>query len=93
MATRLSRTAALVAAEKRPVSAADGNIKVGPLDGSVVDLQVAVLEKTRQRLPLIECVADRLCAGTFRQNDITDFEQILAQLSNPNFGGKLAWDT
>jgi len=58
------RLAALVAAEKRPVAAADANIAAGPLGHSVVHLQFAVLEKTRQRLPLIVCVADRLFGGT-----------------------------
>ena len=47
---------AVITAEERPVAAADRDRAVGPLGRAVVDLQLAVLQKASQRLPLIQSV-------------------------------------
>jgi len=38
------RLPAIVAAEKRPIAAADGDVAIGPLGGTVVDLQITVFQ-------------------------------------------------
>jgi len=47
------RFAPVVATEKGPVAAAERDVAVGSFCGAVVDLQLAVLQKSRQRLPLV----------------------------------------
>src|SRR5581483_5396501 len=39
------RLAAIVAAEKCPVAAAESDVSAGPLSGPIVDFQIAVFEK------------------------------------------------
>jgi hypothetical protein len=46
------RFATAVAAEERPVAAAERNVPVRSFRGAIVDLQLAALQKSRQRLPL-----------------------------------------
>ncbi len=48
------RLATAVAAEEGPVAAAQRDVAIGAFGGAVVNLQFAVLDKARQRLPLIQ---------------------------------------
>src|ERR1700676_5812939 len=73
--------AAVVASEERPVAAAQRDIPVGSLGGAVVDLQLAVFQKARQRLPLIQRIAHRRARPALRQNFLLQFQQILVKLS------------
>jgi len=47
------RSAAGVAAEERPIAATNGDVPVSSLRSAIVDLQIAIFEETRERLPLI----------------------------------------
>src|SRR5437588_1025779 len=71
------RLTPVVAAEKRPVAAANRDVAVGTLGGSVVDFQFAVFQKTRQRFPLIQRIADRRAGRSLGQNLRLQFQQIL----------------
>ena len=71
--------AAIVATEKRPVAAADGDVAVGPLGGAIVDLQIAVFEKALQSVPLIQRIAHGLCGRALGQNFVADLDQIFVQ--------------
>ena len=51
------RFAADIAPKERPVAAAQRDITVSPFRSAVVDLQLAVFEESRQRLPLIQPIA------------------------------------
>jgi hypothetical protein len=53
--------------KKCPVAAAQCDIAVGPFGGAVVNLQLAVLQKARERLPLIQRIAHRGAGRTLRQ--------------------------
>ena len=53
------RFAAAVAAKECPVGAAQGDIAISPFRSAVINLQLAVFQKARQRLPLIQCIAHR----------------------------------
>src|ERR1700733_3567694 len=74
------RPAAIVASEERPVAASDCDIAIGPLGRAVVDLQVTILEKSRQCLPLIERIPHRASRWTLRQDLVLDLEQVFVQL-------------
>src|SRR5215471_15576487 len=73
------RLAASVAAEERPVATAHGDIPIRSLGGTRVDLQIAVFEKTRERLPLIQRVSHGPCARALGQNLLLDLVEILTQ--------------
>jgi hypothetical protein len=47
---------------------------------AIVDLQVAVCEEARQRVPLVQREAYSSGGWTLRQNLVADFEQILVEL-------------
>src|ERR1044071_465699 len=53
------RPATAVAAEEGPVAAAQRDIAVGSFRGAVINLQLAVVQKARQCLPLIQRIAHR----------------------------------
>src|SRR5689334_10445606 len=71
------RSAATVATEERPVPAAERNVAVGSFRGAVVYLQLAVLQKSRQRLPLIQRIAHCGPRRTLRQHFRLQLEEIL----------------
>src|SRR5580704_8016648 len=73
------RPAAVVASEECPVAAPDCDIAIGPLGRAVIDLQVAILEKSGQRLPLIERIPHSFSRRTLRQNLVLDLEQVFVQ--------------
>src|SRR5579884_1696314 len=75
------RLAAAVAAEEGPVAPAQRDIAIGSFRGPVVNLQLAVFQKARQRLPLIQRVAHCGAGGTLRQNLRLQLQQILVELS------------
>src|SRR4051794_9720625 len=70
------RFAAAVAAEERPVAAAERDVAVGSLRGTVVYLQLAVLQKSRQRLPLVQRIAYCGPRRTLRQHFRLQLKQI-----------------
>src|SRR5438874_1873706 len=72
---------ASVAPEKGPVAPAQRDVAIGPLRGTVVNFQLAVFEKARQRLPLIQRIAHRSAGWTLRQNLRLQFQQILVELA------------
>ena len=47
------RLAASVAAEERPVATTNGDVPIRSLGGTIVDLQIAVFEKTRDRKSVV----------------------------------------
>ena len=75
------RVAAAVAAKEGPVATAQRDIAVGPFRGAVVNLQLAVFQKARQRLPLIQRIAHRSAGWTLWQNLRLQLQQILVELS------------
>src|SRR5689334_18119629 len=72
--------ATVVATEERPVAAAERDVAVGSFRGAVVDLQLAVLEKSRQGLPLVKRIAHCGARRTLRQHFRLQLEQIPMEL-------------
>src|SRR5438128_11202368 len=70
------RLAAIIAAEEGPVAAAKRDVAVGSFRGAVVYLQLAVLQKSRQRLLLVQRIADCGPRRTLRQHLRPPFEQV-----------------
>src|SRR5262249_57807616 len=76
---------AVITPEERPVAAADRDKAVGPLGRAVVNLQLAVLQKASQRLPLIQSVTHGRAGRALGQDFLLQFEQVLFQLAdNPS---------
>src|SRR5437868_5217978 len=74
------RPSPAVTAEEGPVPASHRYAPIRPLTGAVVDLQIAILEKPRKRIPLIQRVTHRPRPWTLRQQFASNLLQIPAQL-------------
>src|SRR2546423_183439 len=61
------RPSPAVAAEECPVATSHRYAPIRPLTSAVVDLQIAILKKPRQRVPLIQRVTYRARPWTLRQ--------------------------
>src|SRR5262249_16389409 len=70
-------SAAVIAAEKRPVATAQRDVPIGSFAGAIVDFQLAILQKARQRLPLIQRITHSGPGRTLRKNILLQLQQIL----------------
>src|SRR5438067_2754947 len=61
-------SAAMIAAEERPVASSQRDVPIGSFAGAVVDFQIAIFEKACQRLPLIQRITHCGARRAFRQN-------------------------
>ena len=84
------RPATAVAAEEDPVAPAQGDIAVGPFRGAVINLQLAVVQKARQRLPLIQRIAHRGAGRTLRQKGrLLGERKPILMVTDPPYGIEL----
>ena len=72
VAMKLRNTAAVLPPRSLPKNVQfprpSSNVPVGSFRGAVVDLQLAVFQKTRQGIPLIQRIAHGRARRTLRQN-------------------------